>query len=40
MWPIGESYIVVNVSCGRNSTVAVLIPLFKTSYVGDVDMEK
>ena len=30
----------VNVSCGSNSSVAIVIPLYKISYVGDVDMEK
>ena len=40
MWPIRESYIVMNVSCGSNSNVAVLIPLCKTSHVSDVDVDK
>ena len=40
MWPIGESYIVVDVNCGSNSNVAIVIPMCKTSYVSDVDMEK
>ncbi len=40
MWPIGESYNVVDVNCGSNSNLTILIPMFKTLYVGDVDMDK